>query len=686
MAAGNLWVNLGLRTAAFDRGLSKSRKGIKGFEGSVRSAGKSLMGMAGIASAGAGLYTLNRVLVSSTRHFLEQMAEVSTMLDDHAMHLMPQYNKQIREMSVRMGESTSTLTRGLYDILSSGVAAAKAMRVLGTASKMAKAGVSDTAVTADALTTILNSYGKSAEQATEISDDLFATIKAGKLTMAELAPNIGKVASLAATAGVSLEDLLATTAALTQGGLKTEFAVTALRSIITSLVSPTEEAAAAAKNFGLVLDTNTLKSEGLHGIIQKLAKAELKHLEKIIPNVRGMAGLAVALQRASTAGEIYEHMLTNTGDTEEAFQKIMATSSASIDTAKQAWEDFKLSLGEKIAPPLAQLLKELKTIIDYVDDIKEANKEITEARSRDPAFHGGYGRWYLPSRIPPGMEKGPRPGTFRDPSDGRVYDIGTPMGALDMSPRTIQRIAEMRVAQRQMDRGVSVVQEYRGPFPGTEYGMNLQLMDEQKALWEAHHERFTGKYNQRMVRNAIKAHEELTAAEERARWEQVGATMEYSMTSAFDRIVWEAESWGDAMAGIARDVAREISRVMIFQRLTRSFMDMMGVPYSGAAAPTPVSTPYPVHGKGDVITGPSLGWTGEAGPEAILPLERGPGGKLGVRSSGGGAAPTIIVNNNGPGKLQVDGPPQLDAAGNWVISLICQNIENRGVLYHKTRG
>lgn len=40
------------------------------------------------------------------------------------------------------------------------------------------------------------------------------------------------------------------------------------------------------------------------------------------------------------------------------------------------------------------------------------------------------------------------------------------------------------------------------------------------------------------------------------------------------------------------------------------------------------------------------GLMGEAGPEAILPLRRGPDGKLGVAAGGGGGAPTVTINVN----------------------------------------
>ena len=58
--------------------------------------------------------------------------------------------------------------------------------------------------------------------------------------------------------------------------------------------------------------------------------------------------------------------------------------------------------------------------------------------------------------------------------------------------------------------------------------------------------------------------------------------------------------------------------------------------------------------NGGVVTRPTVfpmrngtGLMGEAGPEAILPLKRGPGGKLGVESSGGSTVVNVINNSSG---------------------------------------
>ena len=59
--------------------------------------------------------------------------------------------------------------------------------------------------------------------------------------------------------------------------------------------------------------------------------------------------------------------------------------------------------------------------------------------------------------------------------------------------------------------------------------------------------------------------------------------------------------------------------------------------------------------RGGVVSQPTAfpmrggtGLMGEAGPEAIMPLTRGPDGSLGVRASGGGQPVTVVMNITTP--------------------------------------
>lgn len=60
---------------------------------------------------------------------------------------------------------------------------------------------------------------------------------------------------------------------------------------------------------------------------------------------------------------------------------------------------------------------------------------------------------------------------------------------------------------------------------------------------------------------------------------------------------------------------------------------------SGGVVSSPVAFP---------MRGGNTGLMGEAGPEAIMPLARGPDGKLGVRGAGGGAAVNVVMNVTTP--------------------------------------
>ena len=67
-----------------------------------------------------------------------------------------------------------------------------------------------------------------------------------------------------------------------------------------------------------------------------------------------------------------------------------------------------------------------------------------------------------------------------------------------------------------------------------------------------------------------------------------------------------------------------------------SFSQGRVMPFAtGGVVSSPVT--FPMRG------GPGI--MGEAGPEAIMPLSRGPDGKLGVRSQGGGGGPVTVVMN-----------------------------------------
>lgn len=345
--AGHGVIQLSLGTGVLRSSMASVSKMVGKFQGRLTRLTGAFGGIGTKMMAGAGIGLAVKAFVS----FEDQMAEVSTMLDDTGLH-MGNFTKSIRSMSIEFGESTSTLAKGLYDILSASIAPEKALSVLAVSARAAKAGVTDTGVAADAITTILNSYGLAAEKAGDVSDWLFSVVKRGKTNFATLAPSIGNVASIAANAGLSLEELGASLAVMTRGGVKTDLAVTALNAILMNFLKPTDDAAKYAKKLGFEMSSATLKAEGIAGVFSRISKLPPEAVTRLFPNVRAIKGIMPAIRNMEGFAEDIGIITGRAGATEVAYKKMAATMGHAFRQAKQSTVALVASIGESLAPAL----------------------------------------------------------------------------------------------------------------------------------------------------------------------------------------------------------------------------------------------------------------------------------------------------------------------------------------------
>ena len=127
-----------------------------------------------------------------------------------------------------------------------------------------------------------------------------------------------------------------------------------------------------------------------------------------------------------------------------------------------------------------------------------------------------------------------------------------------------------------------------------------------------------------------------------------------AMTTAFKRSVVDGKRLEDVLKSLALSMsgkALDAALAPIAKGLG-GFVESLFGGLSGAhgfsrgGVTGPMVTPF---AQGGVVATPSyfpmrggLGLMGEAGPEAILPLARGPDGKLGVRAGGGGGTSVVF--------------------------------------------
>ncbi len=129
-----------------------------------------------------------------------------------------------------------------------------------------------------------------------------------------------------------------------------------------------------------------------------------------------------------------------------------------------------------------------------------------------------------------------------------------------------------------------------------------------------------------------------------------------SLTGAFSRAVFDGKKLSDVMRNLALSLSRQALSGAL-KPLEQGLGGLFGQAVQGVFANAKGNlfsagrlVPF---AQGGVVGGPTtfplrgggLGLMGEAGPEAIMPLARGPDGRLGVRSSGGGGR-GVTVNVN----------------------------------------
>ena len=382
--AGKGYVELYADSTRLARGLRKAQAKMRAFSASMNKMG---LGMLKLSMAMAAPLVLG---IKAFSDFETQMANVSTMLDEPEKH-MDAFRKGVSKLSVEFGESTETLAKGLYDILSASVAPSKALFVLAESAKAAKGGLADTGVAADAVTTIMNAFNLEAENAADVFDLLFTIVKHGKITFPEIADGIGLVATSASSAGVSLEEMGAAIATITRSGIRPQRTIIGLNAIISTFLKPTGKAAKAARELGFELSSATIRAKGLSGVFNMLAGMDPDAIAKIFPNIRALRGVLPLLGNIVLFTEDIGNMTDRAGNSTRAYLKIINTLRHRMAQFKQAVVAAGRAIGAALAPALGRAAERLRGIIETITLILEKNPKLIQTFAKITLIVAGVG-------------------------------------------------------------------------------------------------------------------------------------------------------------------------------------------------------------------------------------------------------------------------------------------------------
>ena len=348
----------------------KTEKGMGKLKSALKSTwGQMAIGMGVTQLVASGIRKLTNTIKDTIKvgmEFQSAWANTTTMLQIGARET-DAMRQELMHMSPVLGSSTE-LAKGLYQVLSASVEPAKALDVLAVSAMSAKAGLTDAFTAVDAITTVLNSYKMEAEEAENVSDIMFQTVKRGKTTYEQLAGSLGTVTPIASQVGIGFNEISGALATMTKQGINVNTATMQLRQVMVSVLKPSKEASELAKELGLDFSATALRAKGLSKFLQDVTKAtkgDAEAMTMLFGNVRALTGvMSLAGSSAKSFETDLKAMSKASGSTQEAFQKQMQSTQFWVDTAKNTFNKLKISIFEGITQPFKDSIRTGKELED----------------------------------------------------------------------------------------------------------------------------------------------------------------------------------------------------------------------------------------------------------------------------------------------------------------------------------
>lgn len=320
--------------------------------------GKALVRTLTKVVAAAGIGKMLQSAFTGGTAFESAMAKVGTIADTAKVPL-ESLSSQVLQVSGDMHIGANEIAEAAYQAISAGQDTGNAVAFAGQASMLATAGFTSTTSAVDILTTALNAYGKSADEAGHVSDVLLTTQNLGKTSVDELAGSMGRVIPLAAAYNVSMENLSSGLAIMTANGIATAEASTYIKSMLNELGD-------TGSDVGEILQQQTgqsfaeLNADGksLGDVLQVLYDSvggDTTKFAALWHSVEaGTGALSLASSGADKFNGVLQQMQADSGATQAAYDTMTDTMAYKLDGVKTNAQNLGTALFDAVSGRLGE--------------------------------------------------------------------------------------------------------------------------------------------------------------------------------------------------------------------------------------------------------------------------------------------------------------------------------------------
>ena len=343
-----------------------------GYSG-IQNVGSAAFRAIGKAATAVGIGKLVSETIELGKQFGEAFAKVETIMDTSQVNVSDM-EKSIRETAVAMGVDAGELSDAVYNAISATGDTAGAVDLVATATKLAKAGFTDSTSALGVLTTAMNAYGMSADEAEELSDSLITTQNLGVLTMSELSGAMGKAIATGSAYGVNIHNLESGYIALTKSGINVNEATTYLSGMMKELGTSGSKAAKilqekTGQSFGQLMKSGASLGDVLDVLLESV-NGDTEAMMNLWGSAEaGKAANAIISQGLNTFNDNLAKVTKSAGTTQAAYTTMSETTAQKTAILQTSIKELGLSIYEDLDGPVSDATDNLT---GYVQKLSKA--------------------------------------------------------------------------------------------------------------------------------------------------------------------------------------------------------------------------------------------------------------------------------------------------------------------------
>jgi TP901 family phage tail tape measure protein len=387
-ALASLNVVINAVTSPLFRGLNKASKRLTRFGGQMKAIGRSIttsfsLPFAAISVAGAKMAI----------DFQKNMTKINTLVGISSKEVN-ELSKDVMRLSGETAQAPEQLAEGLFFLTSAGLRGANAMETLEAVSKATAIGLGEQSDLAKVAAAAQNAYGKANLSAAKALDIFGGAVREGMFEAKDLAEVLGTQLGMAASLGISFEEVNAFIATYTKTTGDAKSATTSFGGVMMALAKTTPQMERALNKVGMTGDSvrQMLGERGLRATLISIKDAFEENnvpLTQFFSKSQALKGvLGVLGNQTKTYGNVLDGLHTSVGMVDEGFDTFSETAGFKMQQAFQNLKNAAAELGAIVMPLFTKLAEFGTKIAKGFTELDRSTKALVVGAAALLAFSG----------------------------------------------------------------------------------------------------------------------------------------------------------------------------------------------------------------------------------------------------------------------------------------------------------